>query len=359
MNTRRELECIGDEIHAALDRVLQSGRFIGGPEVESFERAFSASTVSRFAVSVNSGSDALFLAVQSEGVGAGDEVITVGMTFVSTADAIVRNGATPVFVDVREDTLCMDPDRVEAAVTGKTRAIVPVHLFGQPADMDPIIEIADRLGLSVIEDACQAHGASYRGCMAGSIGRMGCFSFYPTKNLGAYGDTGIVVTDVERLAVRLRAGANYGMETRDVEEFVGINSRMDAFQAAVLGVKLPHLDAWNARRREIAALYDGLLSEAVVKPTEAENTTRVYHQYVIRSERRDEIRALLAENGWEALVHYPRPVHLQKAYRDLGVDAGLPVTEEATRKVLSLPLDQWMTDEEVGDVAGIVNSAIR
>lgn len=353
----REAEGLRDELRSGIDRVLGSGWYILGHEVERFEDEFSAYVGSGYAVGVNSGSDALLLSLMCLGVGPGDEVVTVSFSFVSTADAVVRCGATPVFVDIDRDTLCMDTGAVQAAITPRTRAVIPVHLYGHPVDMDPLMKIAGEHGLYVVEDACQAHGTEYKGHRAGSIGRAGCFSFYPTKNLGAYGDAGMVVTEDAGLAEKLRMVRSYGQSAKDSYEFTGVNSRLDAMQAAILRVKLKHLEEWTRRRREIAERYDAAIDDGpVTKPLEKECARHVYHQYVIRLSERDSLREFLAERGIGTLVHYPTPIHRQRSYDRLVGAVDLPVTEETCRRVLSLPMNPWMTDDEVEQVTAAVNA---
>lgn len=352
----REYETLQDEIDDAISRVLESGYFVLGDEVEAFEQEFADYVGVEHGVGVNSGTDALKFALDALGVGPGDEVVTVSHTFVATADAIVENGATPVFVDVDPKTYCMDTDQLKAAVTDDTAAIVPVHLYGQPVDMDTVLEVAERHDLAVVEDACQAHGAEYRGQRVGTFGDAACFSFYPVKNLGAYGDGGIVVTDDETVANHVEIARNVGQTEKYHHEMVGANSRLDELQAAILRAKLPHLDEWNERRREIAATYAGaFVDTTLVTPETAGHATHVYHLYVVRHERRDTLRDHLHDAGVQTLVHYPTPVHEQPSYRHL--DAGpFPVTERVTDEILSLPMFPWMSKKEVAKVVDAVGS---
>jgi dTDP-4-amino-4,6-dideoxygalactose transaminase len=355
LNSERELQEIGADIEQAVDRVLGSGWFVRGEEVAGFESEFAAYIGAKSAVGTNSGSDALFLAVQCLGIGPGDEIITSALTVPMTADAITRNGATPVFADIDPETYCLDAAAVEEKVTKSTRAILPVHVYGHPADMDALMAVAASHDLAVIEDSSHAHGAEWRGCKAGSLGRIGCFSLYPTKNLGAYGDAGVMVTDDEELAETVRVAGNCGMKRNGIQDLPGINSRLDEMQAAILRAKLPHLDPWNERRRNIATIYDDALDGTkFVKPVERAGAKHVYHQYVIRSGNRDDLVGALRDKGVQCMIHYPVPVHMQKTYsRSDG--ARLPVTEEACRTVLSLPIDQWMTGDEARAVAEAVN----
>ena len=358
IDLKREYAEIKKEVLDATQRVLEGGRFVQGDECARFEAEFSQYVNARSGVGVNSGSDALYLAIRALGIGKGDEVITASHTFISTADAIVRNNAKAVFVDVKSDTYCIDVDQIEKKTNRKTKAIVPIHLYGHSADMDPILEMADKHELLVIEDASQAHGAKYKGKPVGSLGDVGCFSFYPTKNLGAYGDAGILVTNSEELANRLRQFGNYGQLRKHYHDFVGTNSRLDEMQAAVLRVKLRHLDKWNERRRRIARTYNRLLADThLVLPVEKNYASHVYHQYVVRAERREEFRKELQSRGVDTGIHYPVPVHMQKAYLDLGYKYKLPVTESVSKAIVSLPMFAQLTDEEVSFVAEAIRDA--
>jgi dTDP-4-amino-4,6-dideoxygalactose transaminase len=348
------------EIDAAVGKVLENAQYILGPAVAGFERDFAAFCQTSEAVGVNSGTSALHLALLAAGVGPGDEVITVPFTFVATVAAIEYAGAKPVFVDVEPEFLMMDPTKLEAVMTPRTKAIIPVHLFGQPADMDPIMAIARKHGLVVIEDACQAHGSEYKGRRCGSIGQIGCFSFYPGKNLGAYGEGGAVVTSDPDIAKKIRLLRAWGEETRYEHKFRGFNYRMDGMQGAILGVKLRHLDAWTEARRRNAAEYGRRLAEtSVVLPRERPGARHVYHLYVVRLQQRDAWRERLTEAGVQTGVHYPIPVHLQPAYRDLGYAAGaFPVCERAAGEVLSLPIFPELTDAQIGEVALALRTSV-
>lgn len=347
-------------VDAAIRSVLSRGWFILGERVSAFERAFAAYCGARHAVGVASGTDAIELALRAAGVGPGDEVVTVPNTAVPTVCAIVNAGARPVFVDVRADTYVLDPDLLAAAVTSKTRAIVPVHLYGQPADMDAINRIAGRHGLRVIEDAAQAHGSRYRGRRVGALGNAGCFSFYPTKNLGAFGDGGMVVTNDAELARGVALLRNYGQTDRYRHAVNGVNSRLDELQAAVLLAKLPRLETWNRRRRRIAALYArGLRGTGVVVPAAAPHAEHVYHLFVVRTRHRDRVRDALAARGIGTQVHYPIPIHLQEAYRGLGLPAGsFPVAESLAAEILSLPMFPELSDDEVRRVCLAVRECL-
>ncbi len=361
----RQYAGLKEEIDAAIGRVLARGRFILGEEVATFEEEFAAACGVACAVGVASGTDALHLALRACGIGPGDEVITVSHTAVATVAAIELAGARPVLVDVDPRRYTMDPARVEERITPRTRAILPVHLYGCPADLAPLLEMARRYGLLLIEDCAQAHGARYRGRPVGSWGEIAAFSFYPTKNLGAFGDGGAVVTNDPALAERVRLLREYGWARRYISHLRGTNSRLDELQAAVLRVKLRYLESWNARRREIAALYRELLSEGVARwglvlPEEPPDARHVYHLYVVRHPRRDALQAFLSERGIGTLIHYPVPVHLQPAYADLGHGEGsLPVTETLAREVLSLPMYPELTDGEVRAVAGGILQFLR
>ncbi|MDH3217158.1 MAG: DegT/DnrJ/EryC1/StrS family aminotransferase [Candidatus Krumholzibacteria bacterium] len=342
---------IRDEIQSALDRVMRSGWYILGREVSAFERAFADYCGVSYAVGCASGTEALALALMAVGVGSGDEVITVANTAVPTVSAISMVGATPVFVDIDEDFL-MDVGRIESVISKKTKVIMPVHLYGQIADMDKITATAKEHNIPIIEDACQAHGAEYRGRRAGSWGSLGCFSFYPTKNLGCFGDGGAVTTNDKRLYELLTMLRNYGQEKRYYHSIKGINSRLDEVQAALLRVKLNYLDQWNEQRRRAAGWYCAALEDVCLCPNEKPDARHVYHLYVIRTKERDRLRVFLDEAGITTLMHYPVPVHLQQAYRDLGYKVGdLPVTETIAEEILSLPMHPAVTKEGIAYVA--------
>jgi dTDP-4-amino-4,6-dideoxygalactose transaminase len=360
VDLQAQYRALKPEIDAAVLRVLENAQFILGPAVAAFERDFAAYCHTTEAVGVNSGTSALHLALLAAGVGPGDEVITVPYTFVATVAAIEYSGATPVFVDVEPEYWTMDPAQIERAITPKTKAIIPVHLYGQPADMDPILEIARRRNLKVIEDACQAHGSEYKGRRCGSMGDLGCFSFYPGKNLGAYGEGGAVVTNDAALAAHVRLLRAWGEEVRYEHKYRAFNYRMDGVQGAVLGVKLRHLEAWTEARRRHAAEYARQLADTpAVAPVERPGTRHVYHVYVVRLPQRDAWRARLGEAGVQTGVHYPIPVHLQPAYRDLGYAAGdFPVSERAAAEVLSLPIFPELTGEQIAAVAALLRAGV-
>jgi dTDP-4-amino-4,6-dideoxygalactose transaminase len=338
-NPRAQYLAHKDEIDAAVARVLDGGRYILGAEVEAFENEFAEYMGAASALGVGSGTEALHVALAACGVGQGDEVVTVSHTAVATVAAIELCGARPVFVDIRPDTFTMDVARLEAALGPRTKAIVPVHLYGHPADIVDIVAIAKRRGLRVVEDCAQAHGASVAGRKVGTFGDVGCFSFYPTKNLGALGDGGAVTTNDPDLARKMRLLREYGWSERYVSDIPGWNTRLDELQAAILRVKLRHLDENNAARRRVAAAYAaGLDGSGLVLPNESAGVAAVYHLYVVRSGRRDALIEHLRSRGIAALVHYPVPVHWQPAYRQRAPAAGLPATERAAAEVLSLPM---------------------
>jgi len=350
LDLKAQYESIKDEVAVALEKVLDSTAFAGGPFVARFEEHFASYCRTRFAVGVGSGTEALWLALLGLGIGPGDEVITTPNTFIATAEAITFCGARPVFVDIDERTYNMDPDLLAQAVTGRTKAVIPVHLYGQPADMDRIMEVARAHELYVIEDACQAHGAEYRQRRAGSIGDAGCFSFYPGKNLGAYGEAGAVVTDNAQLAESIKMLRDHGQKEKYHHSLVGWNCRMDGFQAAILTEKLEHLDRWNQARRKNARLYNELLHQldGVVTPFEAEYARHIYHVYAVLVDGRRDLLDALAGKGISCGVHYPVPLHLQPAYRDLGYGPGaFPVAERCAARELSLPMFAELTTAQI------------
>lgn len=349
------------EIDAAVRRVLDSGGYVLGREVKAFETAFADYLAGGHAVGVGSGTDAVCLALRACGIGPGDEVITVAHTAVATVAAIVMAGATPVFADIEEDTCTLDPAQLPALLTGKTRAILPVHLYGQPADMAPILACARKHGLRVIEDCAQCAGAEVDERKAGALGDMGCFSFYPTKNLGACGDGGMVVTQEPALAERLRHLRQYGWDEAQISQEVGVNSRLDELQAALLNVKLRYLDEDNAKRAVLADRYDRELAGTGWRlPVRRAGRSHVFHLYVIRGPQRDALRAHLQSQGILARVHYPVPVHLQPAYAGYAPEAGrLPNTERAAAEVVSLPIYPELESEEQQQVIDAVRAFVR
>ena len=375
-NLRADYLACQDEVDAAVARVLASGWYILGQEVTAFEQEFAAYLAGKRqtapssedpaqsqigCVGVNSGTDALHLALWACGVAPGDEVITVSHTAVATAAAIRLAGALPVFVDVDPVSYTLDPTALEEAITPKTKAIIPVHLYGHPADMTPILQVARRHGLRVVEDCAQAHGACYRGQVVGTLGDLGCFSFYPTKNLGALGDGGAIIGPDGPLLDQVRRLREYGWtpQARYVSHEEGMNSRLDELQAAILRVKLRYLDAWNARRREIAGQYASDLPGAVAKPVELAGCTHVYHLYVVRLAQRDELRKQLQAAGVGTAIHYPAPIHQQPAYRQFAGRHRLPHTERLAQEIVSLPMHPHLTDHDVARVTSAVTAALN
>jgi len=356
-----------DEIDQAIHRVLETGRYVLGEEVAAFEREFARYTGVRYSVGVGNGTDALHLTLRVYGIGPGDTVITVSHTAVATVAAIELAGATPVLVDIDPSSFTMDPNCLEDAIRnhdngrgaghgGPVKAIIPVHLYGHPADMPAIMDIARRYSLYVIEDCAQSHGAAIQGRKTGSWGHLAAFSFYPTKNLGALGDGGAVVTNDPNLAQRASLLREYGWRERYVSEMRGMNSRLDELQAAILRVKMKYLDEENGRRRELARIYDTLLPvTALILPRLKDDVEHVYHQYVVRTRYRDDLKAFLEAHSVGTLIHYPIPVHLQRAYRELGYRAGdLPVTERCAKEILSLPLYPEMEDSDIEEICELI-----
>jgi dTDP-4-amino-4,6-dideoxygalactose transaminase len=346
-------EGIRDELRDVFDRVVSDSSFVLGPEVQKFEQEFAAYVGTNHCVALNTGTAALHLTLAALGVGPGDEVITVPHTFIATAEAISAVGARPVFVDIDPVSFTMDPSLLQAAITRRTRAIIPVDLYGQIADMDPILEIASSYRIPVIEDACQAHGAEYKGRKAGSFGRAGCFSFYPGKNLGACGEGGAVTTDDGDLAHRIRLWRDHGSCKRYEHVFPGLNMRMEGIQGGILSVKLKYLDVWNDQRRRAAAAFNRALKDTSIEtPTELAYSRHVYHLYVVQSDTRDALRQNLAQSGIETGLHYPTPLHLQEAYRFLNYKEGaFPVTEKVKSRILSLPMHPTIQSEAVERIA--------
>jgi len=356
----RETSEIGPNIHAALERVISSGAFIMGDELKSFETEFAQSCACTYGVGVASGTDALFLALTAFGIGTGDEVITVSNTFAATVLAILYTGATPVLVDIEETSHLIDVARVEQAVTEKTKAIIPVHLFGTCAEMDGIMEIARRHSLFVLEDACQAHGALYRGRPAGSLGDAAAFSFYPTKNLGAYGDGGLITTKSRDLYEKLLLLRNYGQKDRYRHLMIGYNSRLDEIQAAFLREKLPHLEEWVDKRQKAARVYDEGLGEInLIKPDLAEGSTHAYYLYVLSVDDRDLLRDHLSSKGVQTLIHYPVPIHKQQAFKKVRIHDDLRNAEKRSSQIVSLPLHPWIREDEMSYVIESIREHYR
>lgn len=352
VDLQTQYRSIREEIRTAVDRTFESGQFVLGPEVAAFEREFAAGSGAAFGIGVNSGTSALHLALLAAGVEPGDEVITVPFTFVATAAAIRYVGAIPRFVDIDPRSFTMDVERVEAALTTRTKAVIPVHLYGQPVDMDPLLDLARRHGIVVIEDAAQAHGARYKGRPVGGLGDYGCFSFYPGKNLGAYGEGGMIVTNQPDAAERLRLLRDWGARQKYHHDILGFNYRMEGVQGAILRVKLRYLDGWNQKRRNAAALYSSLLATVpVTTPHLMPYAEHVFHVYAVRVKERDRLQRFLQEREIQTGIHYPVPVHLQKAYAHPSYPVGsFPASEAAAREVLSLPLYPEITAAQIETV---------
>lgn len=355
-NLKQQYEQLREQIDTATREVYDSGWFILGQQVQGFEANFAQYCGGKYAVGVASGTEALHLSLIACGVQPGDEVITVANTCVPTLSAVSFAGAVPVFVDIDEKTFTINPALVEERITPKTKAILPVHLYGQCADMNPILDIARQYGLAVVEDCAQAHGSQYKGRMAGTMGDAGAFSFYPSKNLGAFGDGGLVLTNHETTAQTLVKLRNYGQEKRYYHSIKGFNSRLDELQAAILNAKLPYLDAWNLRRREIAMrYYEAFSAVGICCPLEARDRFHTYHLYVLRVPHRERFQKLLEEKAIATLIHYPIPVHLQESYAECRVQGKyLPLTENLASEIVSLPLYPELTDEEVEHIIQIV-----
>ncbi len=361
IDLQKQYHSIQPDIDAAVRRVMETGSFILGKDVAAFETGFAAFCGVKNGVGVNSGTSALHLALLAAGVGPGDEVITVPFTFIATAAAILYTGAKPVFVDVDPDYFTMDPSHLEKAITPRTKAVIPVHLYGQMADMDPILDITRKRGIRVIEDAAQAHGAEYKGQRAGSFGDMGCFSFYPGKNLGACGEGGMVVTDNPEFVRTLRMLRDWGQEERYHFSLKGFNYRMEGIQGAVLGVKLGFLEQWTKSRRQHQRAYTELLSRhGVFIPQERKDTRHAVHVLTVFHDKREALRKFLADQGIQTGIHYPIPVHLQEAYRDLGYKEGdFPISERAAQRTLSLPLFPEMEASQIQEICRVVGEFIN
>jgi dTDP-4-amino-4,6-dideoxygalactose transaminase len=361
VDLRAQYQPLKEEILDAISNVLAGMQLFLGENVQGFEAEFAKYCGTQDAVGLGSGTEALHLALLACGIGPGDEVITVSHTFIATVEAIRLLDATPVLVDIDPNTYTIDVNQIERRITPQTKAIMPVHLYGQPADMDPILAVAQNYRLVVVEDACQAHGAEYKGRRAGSLGDVGCFSFYFSKNLGAYGEAGMCVTNSPEIARRLRMLRDHGSEEKYYHSAMGVNARLDEIQAAVLRVKLRRLDEWNEARRSSACLYNELLKDSpVLTPNEAEYAKHVYHLYVIRTPYRDDLKAYLQERGIATGIHYPVPIHLQTAWRrDDRQLEDLPITESYAREILSLPMFPEMTSEQVASVVNAINTFYR
>lgn len=347
------------EMDAAIKKAVMGGQYILGPNVKALEEEIAQYIGTKFALGLNSGTDALHLALRALRIGPGDEVITTPFTFVATTEAIGMVGATPVFVDIDPQTFNIDVARIEAKITARTKAIIPVHLYGQPADMDPIMELAKKYNLKVIEDCAQSMGSAYKGKKTGSIGDVGCFSFFPSKNLGCYGDGGMVTTSDPEIADRVKMLRAHGGKIKYHHSELGLNSRLDEVQAAVLRVKLPHLDNWNQNRRKVAYRYNDLLKGVVETPTELSDTYCVYHQYTIKVRNRDDVQKKLQELGVQSMIYYPVPLHLQEVHSELGYKKGaMPKAENCAAEVLSLPMYPELAEEKIQQVVEAVKKVL-
>ena len=357
LNPAAQFNALKAELLPAIEKTLANGHYVLGPNVAAFEQEMAACTGTRFAIGVNSGSDALTLALRALEIGPGDEVITTPFTYIAPAEAIHQMGARIVFADIDRRTFNLDPTEVARRITSRTKAIIPVHLFGQPAPLEKLLALTRERGIHLVEDCAQAIGARYRGQSVGSFGRAGCLSFYPTKNLGACGDGGLIVTNEEPLARKLRTLRVHGIERRYFHDCHGYNSRLDELQAAILRVKLPHLERWNARRAQIAARYSaGLAGLPLTTPLSSNESTHVFHVYAVLVEKRDPIQQFLAEHGVPTIIYYPRPLHLQQVYAGLGYREGdFPVAEEIARKILPLPMYPELTEAEVDYVVATIS----
>jgi dTDP-4-amino-4,6-dideoxygalactose transaminase len=359
VDLKRQYQGIKKEIFQVITEIFNNGQYILGPRVSEFEKKIADYYGVSEAVGVASGTDAIHLSINALGIGEGDEVITTPFTFFATVEAILYTGARPVFVDVEQDTFNMDAGQIEAKITDKTRAILPVHIFGQMADMEKISKIAKRYGLKVIEDCAQSFGANLNGKKAGSFGNTGCFSFYPSKNLGGYGDGGIIILNDTKIADEVRKLRNHGSKSSYIHESVGFNSRLDEIQAGILLVKLKYIDEYNIARRQKAALYTELLSDKVKCPVEKKGAYHVFHQYTIRSNKRHEIQKRLRDKRVSSVVYYPVPLHLQEALRFLGYREGdFPVTEKSAKEVLSLPIYPELEESVIEKIAEIIRAVV-
>lgn len=360
LDLRPEIEALWDELQEAITRVLRSGQFILGPEVNAFEQEVAAYLGVKHAIGLNSGTDALVIGLRALGIGPGDEVITTPFTFFATAEAISQVGAIPVFADIDPKSFNIDPNLIEEKITSRTKAILPVHLYGLPAEMDAILALAEQYGLKVLEDCAQAFGASYRGKKVGTLGHVGAFSFFPSKNLGAFGDGGLLVTNDDQVAEAARMLRAHGSRKKYFNEAIGYNSRLDALQAAILRVKLPYIDQWNEARRRVAKRYNELLKDipGLVTPYEAPYSIHVYHQYTVRltGGKRDKVKQFLADQGIGSMVYYPVPVHKLPIYADHSVS--LPEAEKAAAEVLSLPIWPEIAEETQVHIAKVMEEAL-
>lgn len=355
LDLRAQYRSLKFEIEEALHEIFESGHFVLGPNVEALEREIAEYHGVKYALGLASGTDALHFSLSALGIKEGDEVITTPFTFIATAETIAYVGAMPVFADIKKDTFNIDSLSVEKKITPRTKAIIPVHLFGQPADMDEIMQLAKKYNLKVIEDCAQAFGAKYKGVKAGGIGDAGCFSFYPSKNLGAYGDGGMMITNNPEIYEKVKLLRNHSTVAPYRHRSIGYNSRLDEVQAAILRIKFRHIDLYNQKRQEVAKLYTTMLGSAVRCPQEFSDRTHVYHQYTIRSAKRDKIQSFLKSDNVSSVVYYPLPLHLQEAFKYLGYKEGdFPETESAAKEVLSLPIYPELESEKVKIIAEII-----
>lgn len=359
VDLKKQFQEIKEDVFNVLTEILESSHYILGAKVSEFEKKVADFHGVREAIGVASGTDALHLSIDALGIGEGNEVITTPFTFFATVEAILYTGATPVFVDIEPDTLNIDVEQIEAHITAKTKAILPVHLFGHPSDMKKILEVAKKHRLKVIEDCAQSFGAAVNGKKSGSLGDAGCFSFYPSKNLGGYGDGGMIILNNPRVAERIRELRNHGSKGSYRHKRVGFNSRLDEIQAGILLVKVKHIDEYTKKRRQNAAIYNSLLADTVKCPVEKHGAYHVYHQYTIKSKERDKIQQSLKENGISSVVYYPVPLHLQKALKFLGYQRGdFPVAEKAAREVLSLPMYPELEEKTITKIAKIIREIV-
>ena len=357
LDLQAQYKTIKKDVDEAIQQVLDTSAYVMGPAVFDFEKAFAEYLGVKHALAISSGTDALHIALRALGVGSGDEVILPANTFFATAEAVSLVGATPVLADVVEKTYTIDPEKIEGAITAKTKCIIPVHLYGQSADLDPILAIAEKHGISVLEDAAQAHGATYNDTKVGGFGTAACFSFYPGKNLGTYGEGGAITTNDDKLAATARLIRDHGSSKKYYHEIIGGNFRMSGIEGAVLGVKLPHLDKWNGARRAHAARYDEFLADVpgMILPVEPAYSKGVYHLYVVRVKDRDAFQTHLKEKGIHTGIHYPVPIHLQEAYKELSyADGDFPVTEKVSKEIVSLPMYAELTNEQIECVASVI-----
>lgn len=360
VDLKAQFWAIESEIKEKIEEILESTRFILGPNLDALEKEIASYHGVMYAVGLASGTDALHLSLRALGIGPGDEVITTPFTFIATAEAISYTGARPVFVDIDSKTFNIDPSKIEERITGKTKAILPVHLFGQPAEMDSILSIAKRYNLKVIEDVAQGFGAEYKDKKVGTFGIIGCFSFFPSKNLGCYGDGGMLITSHEEIAKKTRALRNHGSYVRYYHSEIGFNSRLDEIQAGILRIKLKRIDEYNKKRRNNALLYrERLKGLALTLPEETPNTYHVYNQYTIRSKKRDAIRKALEERSIASMIYYPLPLHLQEVYRHLGYKEGdFPESEKASKEVISLPIYPELTEEQIEEICEVIRNTV-